>query len=365
VIDHVIDATWMRGGTSKCWIFDGSALPDDVETASAMLSRLFGSPDRRQIDGIGGGTVTTSKAILIDPPTRSPVVTYRLALVNPASAHVEWTGNCGNCASAVGLYAAERGFVAWDDGVARMRLHNMGSGQLIDVEVPGPDAAPVTIPGTAFPGRRVDLRFTPDTWSATAATFPTGSVVDTLWLDGREYRASLVDAGNLCAFIAQADLPLGTLDVQHPDFAQTADALVRLRLVAGGMMGCDAATSEANVKIGVVGAGGQAATGQSQADLTVRMMSGPALHAAVPVTVAVGLAVAATHSGTTVSDAVAGTPRPEQPRASLAIATDSGVVTARMRYDGANLSAVLVERSARTIAHAELVVPGNELTTHT
>ena len=105
-------ATWMRGGTSKCWVFDRADLDALGADTAAVLLRAFGSPDPRQVDGVGGGTSTTSKAVILTPSGAGDAdVDYTFAQVGIRDAVVDWGSNCGNCSAVVGLYALRRGWV--------------------------------------------------------------------------------------------------------------------------------------------------------------------------------------------------------------------------------------------------------------
>ena len=87
---HTVKATWMRGGTSKCWVFERSELDVPGFTTDEVLLRLFGSPDPRQIDGVGGGSSTTSKAVILQPSDEPGVdVEYTFAQVGIDQAVVD------------------------------------------------------------------------------------------------------------------------------------------------------------------------------------------------------------------------------------------------------------------------------------
>ena len=103
-----IEAEWMRGGTSKCWVFETGQLGETGTSPDVLLPRLFGSPDHRQIDGVGGATSTTSKAMILHRPADDDVdVEFTFAQVGIEEAAVDWGSNCGNCSAVVGLYAIE------------------------------------------------------------------------------------------------------------------------------------------------------------------------------------------------------------------------------------------------------------------
>src|SRR5258705_6235343 len=107
-------AVYMRGGTSRCLVFHQADLPPDGAERDRILLAALGSPDpyRRQLDGLGGGISSLSKACIIGPATHPRAdVDYTFAQVEVGKAHVDYTGNCGNCSSAVGPFAIEERIV--------------------------------------------------------------------------------------------------------------------------------------------------------------------------------------------------------------------------------------------------------------
>jgi len=122
-------ATWMRGGTSKCWVFDRADLDDLGLDTAAVLLRAFGSPDPRQVDGVGGATSTTSKAVILAPSSVGDVdVDYTFAQVGIEEPVVDWGSNCGNCSAVVGLYALRRGWMPPTGELTTVRVRNTNTG---------------------------------------------------------------------------------------------------------------------------------------------------------------------------------------------------------------------------------------------
>ena len=100
----------VRGGTSRGVVFRASDLPADRSAIEPLLLNVFGSPDLRQIDGLGGATSQTSKAAIIGPPSRPDAdVDYTFAQVAVGHPLVDWGGNCGNISAAVGVYGLQEG----------------------------------------------------------------------------------------------------------------------------------------------------------------------------------------------------------------------------------------------------------------
>jgi 2-methylaconitate cis-trans-isomerase PrpF len=147
-IMYKIPAAWMRGGTSKCWVFEWDNLQVPGKSVDEVLLRLFGSPDHRQIDGVGGGTSTTSKAVILSRSlSEGADVDYTFAQVAIDEQKVDWGSNCGNCSAVVAPYAIQRGWVVPDGEVTTVRTLNTNTDQLILQKVPTPDGK-LQEPGT-------------------------------------------------------------------------------------------------------------------------------------------------------------------------------------------------------------------------
>ncbi|MFQ5893815.1 MAG: PrpF domain-containing protein, partial [Nitrospinota bacterium] len=109
-----IRAVYMRGGTSRALFFHSSALPKDPSTRDRILLGALGSPDPygRQLDGLGGGISSLSKAVIVGPSTTPEAgLDYTFAQVSVGEPLVDYTGNCGNCTAAVGPFAIDEGLV--------------------------------------------------------------------------------------------------------------------------------------------------------------------------------------------------------------------------------------------------------------
>src|SRR5262245_17927765 len=176
----------MRGGTSKGAYFLAADLPADPAERDDLLLRVMGSPDKRQIDGIGGAHPLTSKVAVISPASRSTVdVDYLFLQVGVGEAMVSDRQNCGNLLAGVGGFAIERGLVAARPGTTavRIRMVNSDSVATATIQTPGGivdysgDERIAGVPGTAAP---VLLDFADTAGSATGALLPTGSTVDVI-----------------------------------------------------------------------------------------------------------------------------------------------------------------------------------------
>jgi 2-methylaconitate cis-trans-isomerase PrpF len=346
----------IRGGTSKCWIFDHHDVVATGVDADTLLLAAYNAADPRQIDGVGGASSTTSKAAIVRASTKPDVdVEYAFAQVGIGDARVEWTSNCGNCATAVALYAVHNQLVPVTSDSTTVRMLNINTGARLSGTIPtpgrtAPDAGTARVPGTAALGVPVLLGFEDPAGTSTGLAGPTGTV-----------EASLVDAGAPAAlFEAKAFGLDGTESLA--DFATAVPALTVLRRQAALAMGLvqeSDPVSHAVPKVGVVARPVAYRTTdgtlvpQDEYDLAVRMVSMHAPHPAIGLTSAVALATAAATPGT-----LAHRVARQTADGTLRLGTPAGVITARAVPAGEGASpTVLLHRAARRIARAELLVP--------
>jgi len=351
-------ATWMRGGTSKCWVFNRADLDDLGQDTAAVLLRVFGSPDPRQVDGVGGATSTTSKAVILAPATTGDAdVDYTFAQVGIGEPVVDWGSNCGNCSAVVGLYALRRGWVRPTGDLTTVRVHNTNTGALIVQQVPTPgghveEDGTEHIPGVPFPGVGVRMWFRDPAGLTTGSLLPTGSPREKLLFEGRAVEATLVDAGAPVVVLDAASLGLTGSEspaeiTALPGLLAGLEGVRRQAAVRMGLVADEASAERAVPKLAIVApvpAGGEA-------DLAVRMLSMGDVHPALAITGSVALTMAATTPGTLVADHVS----PDRD-GRIRLATPSGVVVTHFGVlDGA--PAVAVTRTARRIADAVLALP--------
>lgn len=175
----------MRGGTSKGLYFHRDDLPSDEAARDRILLTAMGSPDPRQIDGMGGAHPLTSKVAIVGPATREDAdVDYLFLQVVVDEAEVRTTQNCGNILAGVGPFAIEQGMIKAVDGETKVRVHMVNSGSIAVANVMTPggkvdyegDARIDGVPGTAAP---VMLEFLDVAGSNCGDLLPTGEVLDT------------------------------------------------------------------------------------------------------------------------------------------------------------------------------------------
>ncbi len=307
-----VRAVYMRGGTSRCLVFHERDLPPAGVERDYILLAALGSPDPygRQLDGLGGGISSLSKACIIGPPTHPGAdVDYTFAQVEVSAPHVDYTGNCGNCSSAVGPFAIEERLVQPVDGETLVRIHNTNTKKLIVARVPVVAGQPAThgdfeLPGVAGSGARIALDFLEPGGAGTGRLLPTGKPRDVI--EGVE--ASLVDASIPMVFVRARDVDLsGTEMPQAVDGGKALCArLERIRVAASHLMGIPG--SAATPKVAVVAAPAAFTAldgtriGREQADVVARAISMGNCHRAFPLTSSMCLAVAARIEGTVVHE---------------------------------------------------------------
>ena len=185
-----IPCVLMRGGTSKGPYFKAEDLPTDPEARDKLLLRIMGSPDIRQIDGIGGATTVTSKVAIVSVSEHPDAdIDYLFAQVDIEKEVVDTAPTCGNMLAGVGPFAIEEGMFPATDGTTQLRIRNINTESFIEAVIQTPsetvtyegDCAIDGVPGTAAP---IKLNFFNITGSKTGKLLPTGNVRDDI--DGIE-----------------------------------------------------------------------------------------------------------------------------------------------------------------------------------
>lgn len=371
-----IPAVFMRGGSSKGVFFHARDLPAERAAMDEIFVRVLGSPDpyARQLDGMGGGVSSLSKAVIIGPPTRPDCdVDYTFIQVAVNKPIADWGSNCGNLSSAVGPFAVDEGLVkVAPDGEALLRIHQVNTRKVIHARFPvrGGKAevrGDFAIAGVAGTGARVRLDFLEPGGSVTRALLPTGRVVETLEVPGHgRFTCSLVDAANAAVLVPSREL--GLTGTESPDAIEAKpEIMARLDAIrrAGGVAMGFAATPEAvglsNPKIAMLAApqpfktldGAEVAAGAH--DIGVRMVSMERLHRAVTLTGAMCIGVAARIEGT-LAHALATAGGGDEVR----VGNPSGIVSVGAevtRTPDWHARSAVVFRTARRLMQGEVAIP--------
>ncbi|MFP5390262.1 MAG: 2-methylaconitate cis-trans isomerase PrpF [Gammaproteobacteria bacterium] len=390
-----IPATYMRGGTSKGVFFRLQDLPPAAQVPGAardtLLLRVLGSPDPygKQIDGMGGATSSTSKAVIASASTRpGHDVDYLFGQVSIDQPFVDWSGNCGNLSSAIGAFAIHAGLVdparVTPDGVATVRIWQANIGKTIIAHVPMAggqvqETGDFELDGVTFPAAEVQLEFldpAADEEGGGGAMFPTGQLVDLLEVPGvGTLEATLINAGIPTIFVdAQA---LGYTGTELQDaINRDPEALARFETIRAhgalrmGLIASleQAAARQHTPKVAFVAPPAAYPTSSGKRveaadiDLLVRALSMGKLHHAMMGTAAVAIGTAAAIPGTLVNRAAGGGARTAvrfgHPSGTLRVGAEASEVDGQWRVGKAIMS-----RSARVLMEGWVRVPGETLPT--
>ncbi|GGD59385.1 4-oxalomesaconate tautomerase [Aurantiacibacter arachoides] len=338
---------WMRGGTSKGGYFLASDLPADTAARDAFLLAVMGSPDPRQIDGMGGADPLTSKVAVVRKSEREGVdVDYLFLQVFVDQATVSDAQNCGNILAGIGPFAIERGLVAATGDRTEVTIYMENTGQIAvaTVETPG---GQVTYAGEAridgVPGSHapVSLEFRDTAGSSCGALLPTGNPSDTI----EGVACTLIDNGMPCVvFAAEAVGATGyesREELESDAFAPIRKKIEAIRLKAGPLMNLGDVTEKSVPKMTLV------APPRNGGALTTRVFIPHRAHASIGVLGAVTAATAALVEG---SPAAAVAEVPEGAEKTLSIEHPSGETTCVLKVDeaGTVVSAALL-RTARKL----------------
>ena len=239
-----LPVTIMRGGTSKGVYILEKDLPADKSEWDALLLRLMGSPDPKQIDGLGGSYSVTSKVAIIKKSEREDAdVDYTFAQVSVDKPLVSYKGNCGNISSGVGPFAIEQGLVEPLEGETPVRIYNTNTDKIIIADVKTHNGEVVYdgdfriagVPGTASPVR---LKFVNPAGTLGKGLLPTGNVIDELDVPGYgKVTVSIVDAANPLVFVKAADLGLTGKELPHELNSANLELLEKVRGLAAVKIG--------------------------------------------------------------------------------------------------------------------------------
>ena len=386
-----IPATYMRGGTSKGVFFRLQDLPEAAQVPGKardnLLLRVIGSPDPygKQTDGMGGATSSTSKTVILAPPTKADHdVDYLFGQVSIDKAFVDWSGNCGNLSAAVGAFAISCGLVdasrVPENGTAVVRIWQANIGKTIIAHIPMTDGevqetGDFELDGVTFPAAEVQIEFmdpAADEDGEGGSMFPTGNLVDELEVPGvGTLKATMIDAGIPTVFINASDIGYNGTELQEA-VNGNADALVmfeNIRAHGAVRMGLikhvdEAADRQHTPKVAFVAppadyissSGKQVAAGD--VDLLVRALSMGKMHHAMMGTAAVAIGTAAAIPGTLVNLAAGGGDRTSvvfgHPSGSLRVGAEATQVAGEWTVKKAIMS-----RSARVLMEGWVRIPAD------
>jgi probable AcnD-accessory protein PrpF len=387
-----VPAVYMRGGTSKGVFFRLADLPPEARVAGAardaLLLRVIGSPDPygKHIDGMGGATSSTSKAVILCRSTQpGHDVDYLFGQVSIDRPVVDWSGNCGNLSAAVGPFAIAQGLVEPDrvprDGTATVRIWQANIGKTIVARVPMAGGAvqetgDFELDGVTFPAAEIELEFldpAAEEDGAGGAMFPTGQLIDRLEVPGfGALEATLINAGIPTIFVDAAAVGCVGTELQEAINGDPGRLAMFESIRAQGAlrMGLvkdvgEAARRQHTPKVAFVApardyvASSGRAVAAGDIDLLVRALSMGKLHHAMMGTAAVAVGTAAAIPGTLVNRAAGG-----GARSSVRFGHPSGTlrVGAEARQDDRGewiVTRAIMSRSARVLMEGWVRVPAS------
>ncbi|GLT00458.1 FldA protein [Sphingobium jiangsuense] len=341
---------WMRGGTSKGGYFLKDDLPADTAARDALLLRIMGSPDPRQIDGMGGADPLTSKVAVVGKSAREGVdVDYLFLQVFVDQAIVTDAQNCGNILAGIGPFAIERGLVAAQDGETKVTIFMENTGQIAVATVCTPggkvtyagDARIDGVPGSHAP---VPLEFRDTAGSSCGALLPTGNAFDEV----NGVRVTLIDNGMPCVVMKAQDVGVTGYESRE-ELDNAADLKARIeaiRLAVGERMNLGDVREKSVPKMMLV------APPREGGAVTVRSFIPHRAHASVGVLGAVSVATACLIEGSPAAEVAS---IPEGRRKTLSVEHPTGEMTCVMELDEAGqVKTAALLRTARKLMDGEV-----------
>ena len=372
-----IPAVFMRGGTSKAVFFHENHLPKDQGTRDRLIQAIYGSPDPygKQIDGMGGATSVTSKVAIIGPTGNAEWdVNYTFGQVGIETPQIDYTGNCGNIAAAVGPFAIDHGLVKAEEPITRVRIMQKNSNKEIIAEVPVKKGAhkeegDYEIDGVPGSGAKIALRFMNPAGSITGSLLPTGNATDILKVPniGR-ITVSIIDAADPVVFARAKDLNMSGTEIDEIDESiEMLQKLEAIRSAGAVLLGLASTTKEASQtsqvlpKIALVcepkeyvNTGGEIVI-KENIDFVARIMSMGKLHRSYAITGAICTAGAAHIEGTVVHEVL------RSLRDEIRIGHPSGIMSVLAKVDKEKNSFIyreaVIGRTAKRLMEGYVCVP--------
>ncbi len=355
---RAIPCTLMRGGTSKGPFFLASDLPDDTAVRDAVLLAAMGSPDVRQIDGVGGADTLTSKVAIVGPSSRPDAdVDYLFLQVVVGEARVDASQNCGNMLAGVGPFAIERGLIAATAPRTSVRIHMVNTASIAVAHIQTPDghvrydgdARIDGVPGTAAP---IDIDFLDVAGGSCGALLPSGNARDVI----ADTDVTLIDNGMPVVVMRASDF--GQTGDETPEDME-ADGALRarveaIRLEAGKRMKLGDVTKKTVPKMCLV------APARNGGDISTRMFIPHKVHKAIGVFGAVSVATACALPGSIASEIA---PSGGDGARSFEIEHPTGFFTVSMEIEsgpsGPHVQRSALLRTARALMAGDLFIPGD------
>ena len=352
----------MRGGTSKGVFFNIDDMPKNKDHWDDFLLDVMGSPDSRQIDGLGGANSLTSKVAIIEKSSIEGVdIDYTFGQVSLQNSKVDYRGNCGNILSAVGPYSIEEGLIEGIDPITKVIVRNTNTNKIFSINVPVSNNKVVSsgeyqIQGVPGHGAAIDIDFHNPFGAVTGKLLPTDLTKNIISTSQGDMEISIVDSGNPLVFVNSESIGLSDESIFEPLGEKTMDILEEIRSIACELCkftSKEKATAESPAvpKMTIIGkwteqnSSHQDNPHKENANIAVRMMSMQKPHQAIAITGAVCTATAALIPGTLVYETIN-----KFQNGVINIAHPSGIMPVYYKLSEDNtIDVISVKRTARRI----------------
>lgn len=366
----------IRGGTSKGIYILGNDLPSDKEKRDKVILSVFGSPDLRQIDGLGGADPLTSKLAIIERSDRMDAdIDYTFGQVEIGNPIVDYSSNCGNISSGVGPFALNHSLVKAIEPVTTVRIYNTNTKCVFEAEVPVKNGHPLEtgdykvdgVPGT---GARIGINMAGTIGAKTGSLLPTGNTIDVIEVkDIGKMEVSMVDAASPMVFVRAKDLGLTGIETpkEIDSDQRILDILEDIRTTASVKMGIAPDKETAHEKIKAVPMVAFVSSPQTykshitgetiqadDVDFVSRDMFMGIMHKTYSGTASVCTGCAAVTPGTIVNEAMGKTVT----KGMIRIGHPGGVLECDMNVADSKISKAAYGRTARRIMKGSVYVPG-------
>ncbi len=363
---------YMRGGTSKAVFFHKKDLPDDVQSWDEIFLKVMGTPDVKQIDGMGGSVSSTSKIAVISPSTREDAdIDYNFFQVDIIIPRVDNKSNCGNISSAVGPFAIDEGLVEAIEPITVVRVLNTNTNKVIEEHVRVKNGKAMVhgdeiIKGVPDTGSRIDMYFENPGGAVTGKVLPTGNKKDVLDIPGYDaIEVSVVDSGNPVVFIKAEDIGMKGTELDEINSHEAIlEHVERIRATVAEKIGLvndwkDARKISTSVpKVSIISKPqnyndlDRKEVNSSDMDICCRAISVGKLHKAYPITVAIATGTSARIKGTLVNELIS---HPDD-KEILNIGHASGVTNVDVKIENGVIVKAGVTRTARRIMEGYVYV---------
>lgn len=363
---------YMRGGTSKAVFFHEKDLPENKSLWNDIFLKVMGTPDIKQIDGMGGTVSSTSKIAVISPSKREDAdVDYNFFQVDIVIPRVDGSANCGNISSAVGPFAIDEGLVKIVEPITVVRVLNINTNKIIEEHIYVENGKAMvhgdeSIKGVPGTGSKIEMYFEKPSGAVTGKLFPTGNKKDIFEIpDYGLMEVTVIDCANPVVFIKAEDIGIaGTELMELNGNTVVMDNIERIRGMAAQKIGLvkhwnDASKISTSIpKVAIVSKSKEYMDMDGNfvedVDMTLcaRAISVGKVHKAYPMTVAIATGAAAKIKGTVVNELI----NLEEVADIVKIGHASGITNVDIKFDGGEILKGGITRTARRIMEGYIYI---------